>query len=433
MRTVARVTLSSLVVVVWSAIGACDSREAREARLAESAAARNAFAAAQARADEEARRAATTAILVDAGTVVDAGAPSTSAGDAIAPVVQKMCAEVDGKTVCVDVVERSAEPEPNAPTTKEPGRTTAGIPVDPNALPPGEGFKRKATRVPSSVWPNDDGLHPAVLGISEREETSLESVALHIEQNTRPGLDRLRALHDWVAHRIAYDVESKRARRSTPQDAASVFARRLARSEGYARIMVALGALVDEKVHYVSGSAKDVSGTFRHAWNAARVDDGYVLIDTEWDAGCITRKGRFKRIFRTDYAFAPPELFVASHLPSDERWQLLDEPLDRAEFLRAPTRRVAAFRSGLTLVEPSSTPVSSGRSVKIVVDNPKGRDLSATSCFAGVCTPCGSARSNTLTCDLDKRGDHQVNVFVNPDPRRPRAFRHAFGFVSTRR
>jgi len=428
-----------VVVVTASTLVGCESREAREARLAESAAARNAFAEAQARArEDEARVARSKDTVVDAGrpsSEVDvAGAAPTTTADAGAPAVQKMCAEVDGKTVCVDVVDRGEEPEPSdAPPTSGPARVAKLRPPDPNEKRVVNVNKATAARVPSSVWPNDDGLHPAVVSIGERDEQSLESLALHIEENTRPGFDRLRALHDWVAHRIAYDVEAMRTRRSTPQDAESVFARRVARSEGYARLMVRLGELVDESVHYVSGTAKDVGGTFRQSWNAARVDDGYVLIDTEWDAGCITRKGKFKRIFRTDYAFAPPELFIASHLPNEEHWQLLDDPIDRAEFLRAPTRRVAAFKSGLTLVEPSSTPVSSGRSVKIVVDNPKGRDLSATSCFAGVCTPCGSARSNTLTCDLDQRGDHQVNVFVNPDPRRPRAFRQAFGFVTTRR
>ena len=54
---------------------------------------------------------------------------------------------------------------------------------------------------------------------------------------------RLKAAHDWVADRIAYDAPAYAVHKYPPQDAETVFARRVGVCAGYAELLAALGPL----------------------------------------------------------------------------------------------------------------------------------------------------------------------------------------------
>ena len=56
-------------------------------------------------------------------------------------------------------------------------------------------------------WPwTDVGLHPAVINMPASAETSIESVAQYIASQEKDPMLRIKALHDYVADRIAYDA-----------------------------------------------------------------------------------------------------------------------------------------------------------------------------------------------------------------------------------
>ena len=76
-------------------------------------------------------------------------------------------------------------------------------------------------------------LHPAVAALPPEHETSIESVAKYLVEAESDPVQRVKALHDYVADRIAYDAEALAAGRFPPQDAKTVFERRSPHSVEY--------------------------------------------------------------------------------------------------------------------------------------------------------------------------------------------------------
>lgn len=125
-------------------------------------------------------------------------------------------------------------------------------------------------------WPwADVGLHPAVVNMPASAETSIASVAQYIASQKKDPMLRVKALHDYVADRIAYDAPNYFAGNYPPQDAETVFQRRVAVCAGYAKLLEALGQVIGEEIVYVVGDSRssttDLEGQL-HAWNAARIN-----------------------------------------------------------------------------------------------------------------------------------------------------------------
>ena len=53
----------------------------------------------------------------------------------------------------------------------------------------------------------EDRVHPVVARMPASAETSIEAVGQYIAQRVLDPIERIKALHDWVADRIAYDAE----------------------------------------------------------------------------------------------------------------------------------------------------------------------------------------------------------------------------------
>jgi hypothetical protein len=225
------------------------------------------------------------------------------------------------------------------------------------------------------VWPLPADLHPLVASLPAEAEQSICSVARYIAAHESQPWLRMKALHDYVADRVAYDAEAYRRREYPPQDAETVFRSRRSVCAGYANLLAALGQAAGEDVVVIGGDARlrgsDVTGE-GHAWNAARIDGRWTLIDATWDAGYLS-DGRFVKRYGTEYLFTPPEVQGVTHFPDDERWQLRQPRLDRGEFFRQPMMRARFYAEGLQLLAPDRPQVSVSDGLDVAILNPRGR------------------------------------------------------------
>jgi len=271
-------------------------------------------------------------------------------------------------------------------------------------------------------WPLAASVHPAVTAMPAEAQTSLEAVGRYLARAVHDPFERVKALHDFATSWLAYDAEAL-ARDAIPsQQAADVFAARKAVCAGYARLLVALGAVTGDRIIYVVGRARvrgeDLDGA-GHAWNAVEIDGAWYLLDATWDAGSVDGD-RFTAHYKTDYLFTPPAVFALDHFPDDARWQLLSTPLTRGEFLRQPALTPGFYARGLTLVAPARSQVDVGAAADVVVDNPRGLWLLAvaTDRQSGAKTRCGEASQApraTLHCALPAAGRYQLELFANTE------------------
>jgi transglutaminase/protease-like cytokinesis protein 3 len=153
-------------------------------------------------------------------------------------------------------------------------------------------------------------------------ETSIEAVGTYIRAHEPDPVRRVKALHDWVAGHIGYDVAAKDALlhpeyffsvdtasacSATPWPdkavlAECVFARRRGICSGYANLLVALGKVTGDPIVFEHGGGFVTDGVETgHAWNSVDIAGQHIVIDATWDAGYIDFDGSFHKHFSSEY------------------------------------------------------------------------------------------------------------------------------------
>ena len=310
-----------------------------------------------------------------------------------------------------DPWQRPPQPTP-APTGAEPTPTPEVEPA-PASEP--------VVAVNGPAWPSPAEVHPAVLAMPDAARTSIDAVGRHLAASEPDPARRIKAIHDFVATHLAYDAASYLNRDVYPdQRAEAVFAARLAVCAGYANLMRAIAAVTGDEVVVVVGDARGLSREVEgesHAWNAARIDGRWYLIDATWDSGHL-KDGAFVREYRSDYLFVPPALIGVTHFPEEPAWQLREQPLSRGEFARQPMMRPKFFADGLQLVEPRRSQVTVQREFTLSLDNPRGRNLIVKavpedSAAAVECEVTGT-REVAVSCGPLAKGTYAVRIFTSP-------------------
>jgi hypothetical protein len=319
-----------------------------------------------------------------------------------------------------------------------PSPSTSSLP-SPNPSPAATGTSPRPNRSPSPnprtnpnpspnpnpdpispAWPAPAELDPILAEMPDWAESTIQSLAGYVSQRVPAPLARLKALHDWVADRVAYDADSYLAGRYPPQDAQTVFKTHLSVCAGYANLLEALSRAAGLEVLYIPGDARtqgnDLSGQ-GHAWNAARIDGKWYLLDATWDSGFL-QGSHFEKRYSTEYFLTPPRIFNVDHLPDDSRWQLLDKPLTRGEFLRQPALSPLFFANGLELLAPDRSQVDVQSSLDVSLKNPQGVFLLASYETRGNRAgrqPCHVDDGATphVTCRFPTPGSYDVKLFTN--------------------
>jgi transglutaminase-like putative cysteine protease len=288
------------------------------------------------------------------------------------------------------------------------------------------------------AYPLPSELHPRVRSLPRDVETDLVSVAKYLVREEREPFQRIKALHDYVASRVEYDVRAYRSRTYPPQTPEAVFQNRRAVCAGYANLFAAMGHAVGEEVVTLTGDVPTPGEDWEfegHAWNAVRIEGAWYLVDVTWDAGHVSGD-LFTRSYTTNYLFMPPREFLQMHLPDEPGWQLLETPLDRGEAMRQarayvqqhyasriepqkprtehPTGEKRVWE-GIRIVEPSRPGAEVRGRFTVELDNPRKlpAEVSLFNVQESRMEPChpeyGGAR---FACTVLSRGPYRIQVFA---------------------
>ncbi|CAN5316650.1 hypothetical protein BH10CYA1_BH10CYA1_54790 [soil metagenome] len=310
---------------------------------------------------------------------------------------------------------------PSSDTTDDDGLETDNHRMDADM------FEQVAMRPTTSVkgWPWKGAvLHHAVATMPVSVETSIKSVARYIAKEEKNPVQRIKALHDYVADRVAYDSDAFYAKKFPPQDAETVFRTRKSVCSGYANLLAALAAAINEQVIVVVGDVRDPSTTpdkltpdSGHAWNAARIAGHWYLLDSCWDSGSVSRETGFKKRYRTDYLLPPAEVMIVDHFPEEKTWQLLSKPLSQGEFLRQPMLIPSFQAAALTLIAPKRAVNESGANAVVIVKNPDKRwlmtGLEQNGKSIGESSTPINDQTAQLKTTLPDKGAYRLNMFVS--------------------
>ena len=170
-------------------------------------------------------------------------------------------------------------------------------------------------------------LKSQVLHIPSAQTFSTTDIAENVKQKFTTDRDKVHAIYTWVAANIRYDTDSANIINMGPDPNAKVTAalrRRRGVCENYAAIFNEVCIKSGLTSFIIDGYTKqngfvDKSG---HSWCAVYIDNNWLLCDPTWDEGRGTTK----------YFLVQPSEMIATHMPFDPMWQLLDQPITHSQF-----------------------------------------------------------------------------------------------------
>lgn len=200
------------------------------------------------------------------------------------------------------------------------------------------------------------------LAASPELEISSKALATYLVQNFHSDTEKVRAIYRWISDRIDYDVDAFLSGNVVVMSSDEVLKKRMSVCGGFASLFEELATLAGLEVKSISGYAKSygtVQGTHfdkpNHVWNAVKVDGEWRMIDATWGAGYV-KDGKYSKVLSEGFFLAPPEQFVFSHLPAEERWQLQRTPhLSQQEFESLPMLEPTFFHNQISASEAWET------------------------------------------------------------------------------
>ncbi len=319
----------------------------------------------------------------------------------------------------LDIPQPRLRPDAGSPDSGVRRRTDDIPEIVIHEEPPPKPKRRRIARPERyAYWLVSASPHRVVRSMPASAKSSWRSVASHIAKLESDPFERVKAIHDFIATEIGYEANFD-INNLPPSDPDAVFQRGWAVCSGYARLFKAMVEHTGGEAVYISGRSRFAVQNLRgttHAWNAVRIAGGWYLLDVTWDAGHVEGR-RFIEKYSTDHLFPPPEVFGLTHLPKDDRWQLVDDPMSLGEFLRQPLYWPRFFAYGFDLVQPQRSQITVDGSATVVVDNPKGRHITVKwvkktggGTMSGRCD-VRQGPQIVARCALPSPGDYSVKLF----------------------
>jgi hypothetical protein len=233
--------------------------------------------------------------------------------------------------------------------------------------------------------------------------------------------EKLRVLFRWISDNISYNYGNRSC------DADKVVKSGKAVCIGYSTLFKEMcnsaGIECEIIVGYSKTKITDINKKLRktdHAWNAVKLYGKWYLLDVTWAAGYYDdRKRKNVKSFNELYYLTDPEIFVRKHYPKEKKWQLLEKPIRKSEFIKAPVYYSAYFENRIRDLKPEKGIIKirvrdileikfkSDRMIKsAVIELGKGQFV-----FLPEIESAGD--SYLIRQKFDKPGSYELNLFLN--------------------
>lgn len=186
-----------------------------------------------------------------------------------------------------------------------------------------------------------------------KHKSYVELVAPLVE-NLNTEHEKFRVLFRWITDNISYNYGNKTS------DVDKVVKTQKAVCIGYSTLLKEMcnsaGIECETIVGYSKTATEDIGKKLKksdHAWNAVKLYDKWYLVDITWaTSGYDKKKRKFIKRLDERYFLTPPEIFVKNHLPEDKKWQLLEKPMKKTEFIKTHLYYDGFFDNRIKSLEP---------------------------------------------------------------------------------
>lgn len=192
--------------------------------------------------------------------------------------------------------------------------------------------------------------------------------------------EKVRAIFTWLSYNIKYNLEefynpnqkrisfSYRNETEKHQKIKAIkdsivkktLLSRGAVCEGYAQTFSKICSLLNIENEVIKGYVRNsyndigkIAPNTNHAWNAVKIDNEWLYIDTTWAAGFVTN-GKWKRNFNDYFFNIPKAKYFFTHFPEDLLWQLRVKQMSLHDFFNQPIYSPSFLRKKYKILQPNS-------------------------------------------------------------------------------
>lgn len=206
-------------------------------------------------------------------------------------------------------------------------------------------------------------------------EENMDNLVEYLTRGTKSEKEKARAIAFWIASRVDYDdiknqkiMQYVEKNRKIPPNTGDAFVTRKGVCLDFAILFSRMAAKAGIKSAVILGYAGSVTmrdrnngKTTKHAWNAARLDGKWYLLDVTWSSDNLqdknltdyqykrdlekrqrgsmsvyheSKRNSSRKIFKEKWFLTPPEEMIKTHFPDDDKWQLLNPKVSAREFFK---------------------------------------------------------------------------------------------------
>ena len=189
---------------------------------------------------------------------------------------------------------------------------------------------------------------PAVLSrlLELNPAAGIEEIAGYLTEDTDDRYRRVKRIHDWICNTVSFDKNRLIKNGFSGGGPEAAVRAKKGNSRDFAELFQLLCKLSDIEAVVIRGFSNrfysENGRPLKHYWNGVNINGRWYIVDTAEDAsgGYTDRE-----------LFLHPEAKALTHLPEDDRYQFLETPVSREEFLSRPLLQMELIKYDIELLD----------------------------------------------------------------------------------
>jgi len=194
------------------------------------------------------------------------------------------------------------------------------------------------------------------LHFPKKKYKTVSEVAKVLTQDLTTEHEKFRAIFRWITDNIEYNKSAQNV-----ADADKVVRKNKAVCQGFSNLLKEMCTVVNIPCESITGYTKtevaDINRPLKktdHAWNSVKLYDKWYLVDVTWATSKFNViNHKFMKEFDDYYYLTPPEKFILDHYPKEKKYQLLDKPVKKSAFIKAPVYYTDYLHMNMSDIEPN--------------------------------------------------------------------------------
>lgn len=203
-----------------------------------------------------------------------------------------------------------------------------------------------------------------VKGLGPLDSMTMGTINNVVSKKFEDKIDRARAIYDWIALNITYDIKAAKSNNTAKNTPTDVLLSRKAVGIGFASLFQDMCSAADIRCLTVDGFVKnnteqidEKSAEINHSWAVVQLGqspDTWYYVDPAWGSGYADAEMKvFTKSFTDAYFFTDKPIFNLQHYPDNEAWKLGGAPKNKKEFYSLPVIKVAGPELGMKRFIPN--------------------------------------------------------------------------------